>query len=63
MKVLKAIILLMYLICYVYAVHKTSIEPDKVIWGYMCALIFLILSIMGINTYVKIISKEKKDKE
>jgi uncharacterized membrane protein (DUF485 family) len=59
MKVLKAIILLMYLISYVYAVHKTSIEPDKVIWGYMCALIFLILSIMGVSAYVKNVGKEK----
>lgn len=61
MKVMKAIILLMYLISYVYAVHMTSIEPDKVIWGYMCALIFTILSIIGVNAYMKKSEKKNED--
>lgn len=58
MKVMKAIILLMYLISYVYAVHMMSIEPDRNLWGYICVLIFLILSIAGVNEFSKNTKKE-----
>ena len=61
MKVMKAIILLMYLISYVYAVHMTSIEPQNVFWGYMCGFIFMILSIAGVTTYSNSLTKIKKE--
>ena len=61
MKVMKAIIFLMYLISYVYAVHMMSIEPDKNHWGYICVLIFAILSIAGVNEFSNNSKKEKKE--
>jgi hypothetical protein len=61
MKMVKAIIFLMYLISYVYAVHMTSIEPNNDIWGYICGLIFIIFSIAGVTAYSKSMNKEKKE--
>jgi hypothetical protein len=61
MKIVKAIILLMYLTSYVYAVHMMSIEPDRDVWGYMCVLIFLVLSIAGVNEFSKNSNKENKE--
>ena len=37
-----------YFIVYGYSMAKTSIEPNHPVWGYICALVFLILSIWGI---------------
>jgi hypothetical protein len=42
-----------YLIVYGYACHMTSVEPDKPIWGYICALVFAILFTWGISIFVK----------
>ncbi len=60
MKVMKAIILLMYLTSYVYAVHMMSIEPDRNVWGYICVIVFTVLSIAGINEFSKNSNNEKK---
>jgi hypothetical protein len=38
-----------------------SIEPDKNHWGYMCVLIFAILSIAGVNEFSNNSKKEKKE--
>jgi hypothetical protein len=61
MKALRIFIVLIYLIDYAYAVHKTSVEPERLIWGYMCAFIFTVLSIMGMVWFSQSSSK-KEDK-
>ena len=63
MKVVKAVILLMYLISYVYAVHMTSIEPKRDLWGYMCVTIFAILCYAGVIEFSKNSKKNNNEKE
>ena len=57
MKFVKAIIYALYLIVYAYAVWKTSVEPDKVIWGYLCTAIFGFLFTWTVTMIVKNSSK------
>ena len=52
MKILRISIVIIYLIVYGYSVFKTTVEPDNKIWGYICALVFAILSIMFVNHYM-----------
>ena len=53
MRLVKGLIITMYLVVYAYSVNKTSIEPEKVIWGYICVLVFLILTIWGLSFFTK----------
>ena len=53
MKFVKAIIFFMYLIVYVYSCYMTSVEPTKVIWGYICAGVFAVLFIMLVSVFTK----------
>lgn len=57
MKLINAFIYALYLIVYAYSVWKTSVEPDKIIWGYLCVGIFTYLFIKT----VKLFTKEKKN--
>jgi len=59
MKILRISIVIIYLIVYGYSVFKTYVEPDNKIWGYICALVFLILAIMGVSYFAK--HNEKKE--
>jgi DMSO reductase anchor subunit len=62
MKFLTGLIFGILLIIYGFAVHMTSVEPDKVIWGYICTIIFGVVFTWG----VAIISKHQgknKDSE
>ena len=60
MRVLRIVMFAMYFLIYGYAMCKTTIEPDRPVWGCMCALVFLILSIWGIVIFVE---KNKKDEK
>ena len=57
--VLTGIILGALIIVYGYAVHMTSVEPDKTIWGYVCTVIFGIVFTLGISLFVKNQPKSK----
>jgi hypothetical protein len=59
MKILRISIVIIYLIVYGYSVFKTTVEPDNVIWGYICTLVFAILAIMGVSYFAK--HNEKKE--
>jgi len=43
MKIMRFIIFAIYFIVYAYACNKTSTNPQDLIWGYVCALVFLIV--------------------
>jgi predicted ABC-type exoprotein transport system permease subunit len=53
MKFVKTAIFALYLIIYGYAVWMTSIEPNNVIWGYLCVAIFGFLFIWTISIIIK----------
>lgn len=46
---------------YGFAVHMTSVEPDKSIWGYICTVIFGIVFWWGISIFVKHQPKNKNE--
>jgi quinol-cytochrome oxidoreductase complex cytochrome b subunit len=52
MKYVRIAIYIIYFIVYGYSAYKTGVEPDNKIWGYICALVFAILSIMFVNHYM-----------
>ena len=58
MKFVKAIIYALYLIVYAYAAHKTTVEPDKTYWGFICVFIFGFLFTWTVAIIVK---KDKKN--
>ena len=51
MKLVKGLIIIMYLIVYGYSVHKTIVEPGKDVWGWICVVTFLILAIWAIGAF------------
>jgi hypothetical protein len=60
MKFVKTTIFLMYLIVYVYSCYMTSVEPNKIFWGYICAGVFGVLFIMLVSILAK---NQKKNLE
>ena len=63
MKFLTGLIFVIYLIDYSYAGYMASVEPDKVIWGYICTLIFAIVVPWGISIFVKHNNKKTNKEE
>ena len=59
MKFLTGLIFVFLIIVYGYAYYMTSVEPEKQIWGYICALDFGILFTMSVS----FITKNQKKKE
>jgi predicted tellurium resistance membrane protein TerC len=53
MKILRISIFAIYLLIYGYSAYKTTIEPKVLIWGYICALVFAILSLLGIKFFIE----------
>ena len=53
MKVLRNLMFAMYFFIYGYSMCKTTIEPNRHVWGYICALVFLMLSIWGIIIFIE----------
>lgn len=60
MKFLTGLIIVIYFIVYSYSAYMTSVEPDRKIWGYICTLVFIILSIWGVSVFTK---KQRKNKD
>ena len=63
MKFVNAIIYVLYLIVYAYAVWKTSVEPNKVIWGYLCTAIFGFLFTWTVSIVIKNSNKSENKEE
>ena len=59
MKVLRISIFTICLLIYGYSVYKTTTEPKELIWGYICALVFAILSLLGIKFFIE--NEENKE--
>jgi uncharacterized membrane protein (DUF485 family) len=63
MKYIIIFIYVIYFIVYGYSCHMTSIEPNRVIWGYICTLIFAVLSILSISIFVKYDKKKSENNQ
>ncbi len=61
MNFVKGLIVIMYLIVYGYSVHKTTVEPERPIWGWICVTVFLILAIWAIGAFAKSQHKPHND--
>jgi uncharacterized membrane protein len=53
MKILKIFLVILYLFIYGYSVYKTEVEPQRPVWGFICAFIFFIFAIWTVSEYVK----------
>ena len=62
MKILKLFIVIFLVLSYAYAVWMTSINT-KPIWGWICALIFGILALIGIHEFSHRKSKNIEEDE
>ena len=60
MKYLKILFLILCLVAYVYSAYMTIVQPDNVLWGYLCTFIFLITAIGLIKQYSKKVINDKK---
>jgi len=59
---MKYILGIIYIICFIaysYSCYKIIIEPQNSLWGYICALIFLFVSIISVIIYDKIQKKSE----
>jgi len=53
MKTLKVFLIALYTFIYGYSVYKTDVEPERPVWGWICALVFLIFCIWAISEHIK----------
>lgn len=60
MKYLKISIFVACLIIYIYSAYMTSVEPNNVLWGYICTIFFLLITIIAIKQYSKKVVNDKK---
>lgn len=63
MKYVKIFIFIIYFIVYGYSCHKTSVEPDEHIWGYICTAVFAILFIFMVKAVIEYDKKKKKESD
>lgn len=63
MKYVKIFIFIIYFIVYGYSCHKTSVEPDEIIWGYICTAVFGFLFISLAKVVTEYSSKKKKESD
>jgi hypothetical protein len=61
MKYVKVLIFIMYLFIYGYSVHKTSVAPDEIIWGYICVGVFGFLFIWLVSIVVEFSRKNSEE--
>jgi len=62
MRVLRIVMFAMYFLIYGYSMSKTTIEPNRPVWGYICTLVFSILSIWGVVIFMENNKKDEKNK-
>lgn len=53
MKFLTGLIFVFLIIVYGYAYYMTSVEPEKQIWGYICAVVFVINFMLAVSIFTK----------
>lgn len=63
MKIVKVIIYILYLLVYVYGVHKTTVAPDEIIWGYICCGVILYLFITTVKFIINYSNKYEKNQD
>jgi quinol-cytochrome oxidoreductase complex cytochrome b subunit len=63
MRFYRILIIVIYSIVYAYSCYKTIVEPDKTIWGYICALVFGILAILTIPIFIKYQKKKSENNQ
>lgn len=63
MKYLTIFIYIIFFIVYGYSCHMTLINPDEIIWGYICAIAFGLISIFSVNIYIKYDKEKRKNNE
>jgi len=59
MKYLKISIYIACLIIYIYSAYMTTVEPNNILWGFVCTIVFATAAIVGVNQYSKYIDKKK----
>lgn len=63
---MKYIIIYTYIICFIvygYSCYMISIEPNRVIWGYICTLVFAVLAILSTSIFVKYDRKKSENNQ
>jgi len=60
MKYVKISIFILYLFIYGYSEHMTSVRPNELIWGYICAGVFPFLFLWIVSIVIKISSKNSE---
>jgi hypothetical protein len=63
MKLVRALIFLMYFIVYGYSCYMTSVEPERNLWGYICTFVFGILFAMIVLIFTKNQKNKSETKE
>jgi hypothetical protein len=63
MKIVKGIIYTLYLFVYAYGVHKTTVAPDEIIWGYICTGIFGFLFTWTVSIVIKNTKNHEKKED
>ena len=63
MKYLGIFIYVLLIISYGYFTHMTIIDSTNTLWGYLCTLIFAILSFWSVYLYTKYSAKDEKKSE
>jgi hypothetical protein len=53
MKILRVSIAIILIILYGYSAYMTKVNPECIWWGYFCAIIFAVLAIIGVYSYLK----------
>lgn len=63
MKYVRILIFIIYFIVYGYSCHKTSTDPNNLVWGYICGFIFGFLAIWSVILYGKYYGHKKNSED
>ena len=63
MKYIKIFIYVLCFTIYVYSCYMTSVKPNLVIWGYICALDFGVIFIFLVSAFTKHQKKKSENNQ
>ena len=63
MRFIKFILVLLYAVVYAYSAYMTGKEPQRIVWGYICVIVFMVFTIWGVIEFTKLEQKNKKPSE